>query len=109
MAHLRIQIIRCFGNFKVVVWRIESGTQGRRIGARTEKFQSVFYPHCLSEWNELDLEVRTEPSFAVFKLKLLSKIRSSTKTVFSFHEPKGLSMVHRIAILSAIAHPISLN
>ena len=37
-----------------------------RIGARTEKFQSAFYPHCLSEWNKLDPEVRTAPSVAVF-------------------------------------------
>ena len=43
-----------------------------RIKARTEKFKSSFYPHCLSEWNELDSEIRLAPSVAVFKKKLLS-------------------------------------
>ena len=45
-----------------------------RIKARTEKFQSSFYPHCLSEWNKLDPEIRLAPSVAVFKKKLLSII-----------------------------------
>ena len=46
-----------------------------RIRARTEKFKSSFYPNCLSEWNELCPEIRTAPSVAIFKKKLLSKIR----------------------------------
>ena len=50
-----------------------------RIRARKEKFQSSFYPHCLSEWNELDPEIRLAPSLAVFKRKLLSKIRPTSK------------------------------
>ena len=29
-----------------------------RIKARTEKFKSSFYPHCLAEWNDLDPEIR---------------------------------------------------
>ena len=41
-----------------------------RIKTRTEKFQSSFYPHCLSEWNKLDPEIRLAPSVAVFKKNL---------------------------------------
>ena len=74
-----------------------------RIGARTEKFQSAFYPHCLSEWNKLDPEVRTAPSVAVFKSKLLSKIRSPAKSVFGIHDPKGLSYITQLRVgLSAL-------
>ena len=46
-----------------------------RIKARTEKFKSRFYPHCLSERNDLDPEMRLAPSVAVFKKQLLSIIR----------------------------------
>ena len=46
-----------------------------RIRARTEKFKSSFYPSCLTEWNELDPEIRLAPSVTVFKKKLLSIIR----------------------------------
>ena len=44
------------------------------IRGRTERFQSNFYPNCISEWNKLDPEIRLAPSVAVFKTKLLSKI-----------------------------------
>ena len=74
-----------------------------RIGARTEKFQSAFYPHCLSKWNKLDPEVRTAPSVAVFKSKLLAKIRSPAKSVFGIHDLKGLSYITQLRVgLSAL-------
>ena len=38
-----------------------------RLGGRTEKFQSSFYPNCISEWNKLDAEIRNVPSIAMFK------------------------------------------
>ena len=61
-----------------------------RIGARTAKFQSSFYPNCIFEWNKLDLEIRLAPSVAVFKAKLLSIIRPPAKSVFGLYDPIGL-------------------
>ena len=53
-----------------------------QIEARTEKFKCSFYPHCLSEWYELDPEIRLAPSVAVFKKKLLSIIRPPARSIF---------------------------
>ena len=66
--------------------------------ARTEKFQSSFYPNCTSEWNKLDPEIRLAPSLAVFKTKLLSKIRPPAKPVFGIHDPTGLSYLSQIRV-----------
>ena len=63
----------------------------RRIGARTEAFQSTFYPNCISEWNTLDPEIRLAPSFSIFKKKLLSILRPPAKSVFGVYDPIGLS------------------
>ena len=41
-----------------------------QIMARTEKFKSSFYPHCLCEWNDIEPELRLAPSVAVFKKKI---------------------------------------
>ena len=74
-----------------------------RIGPRTEKFQSSFYPHCLSEWNKLDPEIRTAPSVAGLKSKLLSKVRTPAKSVFGIHDPKGPSYITQLRVsLSAL-------
>ena len=69
-----------------------------RIRARTEKYQSSFYPHCLSEWNKLDPEIRLAPSIAAFKTKLLSKIRPLPKSVFRIHDPKRLSNLTQLRV-----------
>ena len=69
-----------------------------RIRTRTEKFQSSFYPHCLSEWNKLDPEIRLSPSIAAFKTKLLSKIRPLPKSVFRIHDPTGLAYLTQLRV-----------
>ena len=61
-----------------------------RIMARTEKFKSSFYPHCLCEWNDIEPELRLAPSVAVFKKKILSIIRPPANPVFGIHDPIGL-------------------
>ena len=69
-----------------------------RPRARTEKFQSSFYPNCISEWNKLDPEIRLSPSVNVFKTKLLSLIRPPAKSVFGIHDPIGLSYLTQIRV-----------
>ena len=68
------------------------------IRGRTERFQSSFYPNCISEWNKLDPEIRLAPSVAVFKTKLLSRIRPPPKSVFGIHDPIGLSYLSQIRV-----------
>ena len=53
-----------------------------RMRARTEQFQSDFYPNCISEWSKLDPEIRLAPSVAVFKKKLLSIIRPPLQNLY---------------------------
>ena len=65
---------------------------------RTEKFKSSFYPHCLSEWNKIDPEIRLAPSVAVFEAKLLSIIRPPAKSVFGIYDPIGLSYLSQIRV-----------
>ena len=69
-----------------------------RIRARTEKFRSSFHPSCLTEWNELDPEIRLAPSVTVFKKKLLSIIRPPVKSVFGIHDPMGLSRLTQFRV-----------
>ena len=69
-----------------------------RIKARADKFKSSFYPHCLSEWNELDPEVRLAPSVTVFKKKLLSIIRPPARSIFGIHDSTGLSYLTQLRV-----------
>ena len=62
-----------------------------RIRARTERFQSSFYPSCLSDWNDLCPEIRLAPTIAISKKQLLFKICPPSKSVFGIRDPIGLS------------------
>ena len=66
--------------------------------ARTEKFQSSFYPNCLTEWNKLDPKIRLAPSVAVFKKKPLAKNRPPAKPVLGIHDPIGLSHLTQLSV-----------
>ena len=67
-----------------------------RIRTRTDKFKLSFYPNCLAEWNELDHEIRLSPSVAIFKKKLLAKIRPPARSNFGIHDPIGLSYLTQL-------------
>ena len=54
-------------------------------GQELKKFQSSFYPDCISEWNTLGPEVRNAPSVAAFKHKLLLKLRPPVRSIFGIH------------------------
>ena len=74
-----------------------------RLKGRTENFKSSFYPNCLSEWNELSNEIRLAPSIAIFKKKLLSKIRPPAKSVFGILDPIELSYLAQCLILVGLS------
>ena len=72
-----------------------------QIRARTEKYISSFYPHCLSEWNELDPEIILSPSVAVFKTKILSKIRPLQNLCLGFMTRKACLILLNSGLVSA--------
>ena len=66
-----------------------------RIRARTEIFQSSFYPSFPSDWNDLCPDIRFAPTIAILKKNMLSIIRPPppppAKSVFGIHDQVGLS------------------
>ena len=67
-----------------------------RIRARAERFQSSFYPSCLSEWNDLCPEIRLVPTISIFKKKAFVHTPPPAKSVFGIHDPIGLSYITQL-------------
>ena len=61
-----------------------------QIRARTERFKSSFYPHCLKEWNILDPQIRNASSVEAFKKYIVSIARPNAKSIFGIYDPVGL-------------------
>ena len=74
-----------------------------QIYARTDKYESTFYPNCLAEWENIDPETRNASSLGIFKEKLNKIIRPTPKQVFGIHDPKGLAALTQLRVgLSAL-------
>ena len=72
-----------------------------QIRARTEKHKSSFYPHCLSEWNKLDPEIKLSSSVAVFKTKMLSKICPLQNLCLAFMTQRACLILLNSGLVSA--------
>ena len=69
-----------------------------RINARTERFQSSFYPNCLQEWNSLASEIRESPTVSLFKNIISSLIRPAQKPLYGIYDPKGVAILTQLRL-----------
>ena len=65
---------------------------------RTKRFQSTFYPDCLSEREKLNPEFRESRSVIIFKKQLLGRIRPPSKSVYGIHGSKRLSILTQLRV-----------
>ena len=61
-------------------------------------FKNSVYPHCLSEWNKLDPDIRSSPLLSIFKTTLLKCIRHAPKLIYSIHNPEGLAILTQLRV-----------
>ena len=69
-----------------------------QIRARTSKLKCSFYPHCLSEWNKLDLSIMSSSSLSNFKIKVLKLIRPPPKPVYNIYDQTGLAILTQLRV-----------
>ena len=66
--------------------------------ARTERFQSSFFPYCICKWNQLDPELQNSVSFLSFKHSLSLFIRPVASPIYSIHHIRGLKLLTRLRV-----------
>ena len=65
---------------------------------RTEYFKNSFFPNVITEWNKLDINIKSMTSYAAFKNALLSFIRPKHVDTFGIHNPNGKEMLTRLRL-----------
>ena len=65
---------------------------------RTERFKSIFFPSCSSNWNQLDPNIQNSSSIEICKRALLSFIRPKSANVYRIHNPRGLKLLTRLRL-----------
>ena len=60
---------------------------------RTDVFKYSYFPHTISEWNKLDMQIRRSESFLSFKNSLLKIGRPTAKPTHNIHNPISLKFL----------------
>ena len=66
------------------------------FAVRTDRFQSTFFPFCVTRWNNLDPKIIN--LLSSFKSTLLKFIRFHDTSVYSVHEPFGVVLLTRLRV-----------
>ena len=66
--------------------------------SRTERYTNIFFPYCISHWNELDDSVKKLPSISSFKEHLIKFIRPPRRTFYGICDRFGISLLTKIRV-----------
>ena len=59
--------------------------------SKTKSFKNTFFPYCISEWNDLTVEIRNSKSVSAFKN--LVKCEKKENSIFSIYDPLAVKLL----------------
>ena len=65
----------------------------KSIPSRTKSFKKTFFPYCIYEWNNLNVEIRNVRLLNIFKNSILSQKKKN-----SAHDPLGAKLPTRLRL-----------
>ena len=72
--------------------------------ARTETFESYFFPHCAEAWGNLSDKLRNIDSMNTFKSSILNFVKPRENSVFAVHNVNGVKLLTRLKLDSSHLH-----
>ena len=60
-----------------------------QIFCRTDSFKNSFFPYCIDEWRNLDVEIKQSVSLVSFKRSILNFIRPNHNSIFDISDNEG--------------------
>ena len=68
------------------------------MSARTERFSHTYFPYCVREWNQLDSNIRTQPTVSSFERKLIAIIKPEKRSTFKISDLSGIKLLTRLRV-----------
>ena len=65
---------------------------------RTTIFSHTYFQNCVSEWNRLDVSIRSSKTIFKFKRKLLRLIRSPKNPILNIYDFKGIKLLTQLLV-----------
>ena len=68
---------------------------------RTTRFSHTYFQNCVSEWNRLDVSMRSSQTISEFKMKLLNLIRPPKRFIFNIYDLEGIKLLTQLRVESS--------
>ena len=65
---------------------------------RTTRFTHTSFQNCVSEWNRLDVSMRSNQTISEFKRKLLKLIRPPKRSIFNIYGLEGIKLLTQLRV-----------
>lgn len=91
--------------------RLSNQMRLKNIPCKRSRYKKAFFPSTISDWNRLDLDIKSSKSKPIFKRKLLNKIRPKKSPYFGLfnnNKVKYLTML-RVGLSPLNAHKHAYN
>ena len=75
-----------------------------RFNVKHTYFKNLFFPSTVIEWNNLDKNIRSSESLALFKKSILQFIRPTPNRTFNCHNPIGIKLITSLRL--GLSHPM---
>ena len=74
------------------------------MSAGTQRFSHTCFPYCVREWNQLDSNIRTQPTVSSFKRKLAESIRPEKRLTFKVSDLNDIKLLTRLRVKFSDLH-----
>ena len=65
---------------------------------RTTRFSHTYFQNCVSEWNRLDVSMRSSQTISEFKGKLFKLIRPPKRSIFNIYDLEGIKLLTQLRV-----------
>ena len=69
-----------------------------QIFCRTDSFKNSFFPYCIDEWCNLDVEIKQSVFLVSFKRSILNFIRPNHNSIFDISDNEGIKLLTRLRL-----------
>ena len=96
-SYLKDYLIPC-DNLRAYLTRSSTQKRIKTFPARTETFESSFFPYCAETWGNLSEELKNINSINTFKSSILNYVRPTENSVFDVYDIKDVKLLTRLRL-----------
>ena len=93
-SYLYEYVLQC----REVSYNLRPNSNYENYPIRTESFSHSYFPYCVREWNQLDPQIKSQPSISLFKKKLIELIRPNKRSVYKVVDLKGVQLLTQLRV-----------